>query len=371
MSKLQQLNVGVVGVLGRGQSFIYGFIDNKDARIHAICDLDADLLSGAMEKWSASEKYTSYEEMLVKSELDAVIIATPMHLHVPQSIMALEEGLHVLSEVPAGVTIDECRMLVKECNRSTGKYMMGENCVFMRENMLIEELVDRGMFGELYYAEGEYLHELKQFNERTAWRRKWLTGINGITYATHSLGPILMWMKNDRISRVSCVGSGRHYSDTNGNPYQQEDTCVMLGKTEMDRLIKIRVDMLSNRPEAPTNYFLQGVKGCYESARSVREKHKIWLMDICDDINDWRDLAEFEDEYLVDMWRNIPEAAKQSTHWGADYFEVKEFIECLTENKPFKVGIHEAMDMTLPGLVSQQSILKHGEWLDVPDSREW
>ena len=35
------------------------------------------------------------------------------------------------------------------------------------------------MFGEVYYAEGEYLHELKVLNEVTKWRRRWQTGING------------------------------------------------------------------------------------------------------------------------------------------------------------------------------------------------
>jgi len=35
------------------------------------------------------------------------------------------------------------------------------------------------------------------------------------------------------------------------------------------------------------------------------------------------------------------------------------------------VGIHEAMDMTLPGLCSQDSIGRHGVWVNVPDSRTW
>ena len=38
---------------------------------------------------------------------------------------------------------------------------------------------------------------------------------------------------------------------------------------------------------------------------------------------------------------------------------------------PPRIGIHEAMDMTVPGLVSQQSITEDGRWITVPDSREW
>ena len=40
------------------------------------------------------------------------------------------------------------------------------------------------------------------------------------------------------------------------------------------------------------------------------------------------------------------------------------------ESEP-RIAVHEAMDMTLPGLISQKSIRQNGRWLDVPDSREW
>jgi len=39
--------------------------------------------------------------------------------------------------------------------------------------MIVQEMVRRGEFGTPYYAEGEYLHELKGLNEVTRWRRRW------------------------------------------------------------------------------------------------------------------------------------------------------------------------------------------------------
>ena len=131
-------------------------------------------------------------------------------------------------------------------------------------------MVRQGLFGTPYYAEGEYLHELKELNEITKWRRKWQTGINGITYGTHSLGPILQWMPGDRVARVCCAGRGHHYSDPRGDIYENEDSCVMLCKMRSGGLVKIRVDMLSDRPHAMTNYQLQGTDGCYESSRAAR-----------------------------------------------------------------------------------------------------
>jgi hypothetical protein len=78
-----------------------------------------------------------------------------------------------------------------------------------------------------------------------------------------------------------------------------------------------------------------------------------------------------EEEFLPDFWRGASEVARRAGHGGGDFFEVADFIDAALGKKPPAVGIHEAMDMTLPGLVSQKSILEGGRWVDVPDSRGW
>ena len=145
----------------------------------------------------------------------------------------------------------------------------------------------------------------------------------------------------------------------------------MLCKTAKGGLIKIRVDMLSNRPHAMTNYSLQGTKGCYESARSILESGKIWLTELCADPNQWMNLEDLEPDYLPEMWRDPPAEALKAGHGGGDYFEVLDFVSSIIDGTPNPIGIHEAMDMTLPGLVSQQSIAQNSAWMDVPDSRTW
>jgi predicted dehydrogenase len=368
---LEKLNVGIVGAAGRGASFRAPFEAHPLARIHAVCDIREDLLAQAAQQLGASETYVDYADMLERSAIDAVVIGTPMHLHASQAIQALQRGIHVLSEVTAAVSIAECQALVRAAGSSSATYMMAENYAYVKSNVLIKELSRRGMFGEVYYAEGEYLHELKGLNEITRWRRRWQTGIDGITYGTHSLGPILQWMPGDRVVRVCCQGSGHHYRDPRGDAYENQDTCVMLAKTARQSLIVIRVDMLSERPHAMANFALQGTKGCYESARSPGGRHRIWLADLGLNKNAWIDLADLDDEYLPQMWRDPPPAALRAGHGGGDYFEVLDFLQAIVEGRPCPIGIHEAMDMTLPGLVSQASIAAGGSWMDVPDSRDW
>ena len=370
-----QINVGLVGAAGRGGSF-RAALEANGARVRAVCDIRADALEECKQRMGADLAYADYDQMLAEADVDAVVIGTPMPLHVPQAVAALERGIHVLCEVPAGVSIDECQQLVAACKASDAVYMMAENYTYMKPNVVVRALAQAGAFGDVYYAEGEYLHELKELNEVTRWRRTWQTGVDGVTYGTHSLGPVLQWMAPDRVTKVCCAGSGHHYTDPRGQPYHQE-SAVMLCKTARDALIKVRVDMLSDRPHAMTNYQLQGTDGAYESSRGgPGERHKIWLRSVSGTIR-WLDLESliatdaFAAKYLPESWRNPPAEAVRAGHGGGDYFEVLDFLNAVKGVASAPVGIHEAMDMTLPGLISQQSIAADGAWLDVPDSREW
>ena len=375
MSTEDTINVGIVGACARGGSFRAG-CEAVGLNIRAVCDINVEQLPSAAEALGADEQYADYEEMLDKSRIDAVIIGTPMQFHAAQSIAALERDIHVLCEVTAAVSLDECRALVAAAEASKAVYMMAENYTYMRPNVLVRELVRQGLFGTPYYAEGEYIHELKKMNEDTPWRRKWQTGVAGVTYCTHSLGPILQWMPGDRVAKVCCEDTDQRWKDPRDEAYGNT-TPVMLCKTVKGALIKIRVDMISDRPHSMTNYALQGTDGAYESSRhGPGDRGKIWLRSLSDGAR-WDELDSLMDSdepgpnFMPEMWRNPPEAAKKAGHGGGDFFEVLDFANAITGKAPCPIGIHEAMDMTLPGLISQQSIMNDGQWVRVPDSRKW
>jgi predicted dehydrogenase len=373
----KDIKVAFAGV-HRASSFFKAFQVHPDTRIVALCDVNEETLADVGRATGVTGLYTLYEKMLDEAKPDAVVVATPMQFHVPQAIAALQRGIHVLSEVTAAVSMDEARWLVQECKKSPAVYMMAENYIYMKPNVLVQAMVEAGVFGEVYYAEGEYIHELSVLHHtpdgKPTWRYYWQVGVNGCTYPTHSLGPCLQWVK-ERPERISCIGSGR-WTDPE---HAMEDTVLLLCKTRSGKLIRVRVDMLSKRPHAMTNYTLQGTKGAYESARKPgrdywgypNENYVVWLEDYCRDPNEWLPLEQFEAEFLPEIWRNPPPEALEAGHGGGDYFEVMDFVDAIKGLKPPPIGIHEAMDMTLPGLVSQESIRREGEWLPVPDSRDW
>ncbi len=366
-----QLKFGVVGASGRG-GYLGANLALLGAVVQAVCDIDSERAEAARVKLGAAQAFTDYEAMLDGAELDAVIVGTPMPLHVPQAIAALERGIHVLCEVPLAVSVDECRRLVEAADRSTATCAMAENYLYVRLVQIVNAWVRAGLFGECYYAEGEYLHELKAYNEVTPWRRQWQTGIDGITYGTHSLGPILRWM-GQRIVRVCCEGAGAHYVDPRGKPYHQ-DCPVMLAKTTGGNLIKIRVDMTSDRPHSPAYYQLQGTDGVFESARAAGDVDRVWMRALTgSEPPRWIPLDEARRHPAV-AHVELPDGIDQPPvggHGGADYLMLRDFVRSLETGSPLPFGLHEALDMTLPGLISQQSIAEGGRWIEVPDSRLW
>lgn len=362
---MAELKVGIVGA-PRGSGFSRAFATIRETELVALCDSNPETLERVGERLGVARRYTDYAAM-VESDLDLIVVATPMPLHVPQAVAALRAGKHVLSEVPAATDLEQCWELVRAVRESGRKYMMAENYTYMKPNVLIRELARRGLFGEVYFGEGEYVHELKALNERTPWRRKWQTGRNGCTYPTHSLGPLLQWFQ-DRVATVACFGSGHHYHDARGEPYENEDTTFMVCKLSRGGLVNIRLDMLSNRPHMMTYYALQGTRGCYEAPRAG-EAPRIWLADHSEDPNRWRPLADFEAEYLPEIWRNPPQEAREAGHGGGDYFEVREFVDCVLQDTRPPIDLYDALDMTVPGLVSEESIRRGGQPLPVPDFR--
>lgn len=366
----ETIRFGIIGAAGRGSSFVRSLQANPAARIAALCDVRQEQVRSSAAELGVERVFTDAGALLDSGEVDAVVIGTPMQFHAPQAILALEREIHVLCEVTAGVSIEECRELVRAARRSRARYMLAENCNYLKPNTLVGELVRRGLFGELYYAEGSYIHELKDLNERTPWRRRWQTGVNGATYATHGLGPVLQWFAGERVEAVCAMGTGHHYRDPRGRRYEMEDSVTMMCRLTWGGLAQIRVDMLSERPHSTTVRFaLQGTQGCYESEDGFRGAAKIWLR--CRSAKpQWEPLEDLE-EYLPEYWKHPPEAAVQAGHGGGDYWEVQDFVEAIIEGEEPAIGIDQAMDMTLPGLASQQSIAQGGAWVAVPNSRNW
>lgn len=362
------LKVGIVGV--RGLSTILGFKSIPNVKVVALCDLNEELLKEMSEKHDIPKTYRVFEDML-ESDIDAIVIATPMQCHVPQVLQALQAGKHVMSEVTAGVTMEELWWLKEEVEKYNKVYMFAENYCYIPENQMILNMVNKGVFGEVYFGEGEYLHDIKSLaifeDGKKSWRNYWQLGKRGAFYPTHSLGPVMQWFQGDRIKSVTTMGTGWHTAPE----FRQEDTSLTLCQMESGKLIKIRVDCISERPHNMTYYSLQGTKGVYEAPRGLGDDHKIWLKGMDEDTNKahFRPLKDFYEEYMPTKYKEVTKEQSAAGHWGGDYFIVQDFVDAITKGVKPAIDVYEACEWTAVGLLSELSIMNGGRTMDMPNFR--
>jgi predicted dehydrogenase len=294
-----------------------------------------------------------------------------MQFHFQQTMTALEAGKHVLSEVTAGVTVDELWWVKESVEKCKKVYMMAENYCYIPENQIIKNMVKAGLFGEVYFGEGEYIHDIKSLaaypDGKSSWRKFWQLGKRGAFYPTHSIGPVMQWFKGDRIKSVSCFGTGWHTAPE----FRQEDTTITICQLASGKLVKIRIDCISERPHNMSYYSLQGTRGCYEAPRGLGDTHKIWLKDMDDNTDNakWRPLSDYT-EYLPERYKNLTEEQKKAGHWGADFFVAQDFVEAVRNGSKPAIDVYDACEWTAVGLLSELSVMNGGRPVEMPDFRK-
>ena len=368
------LSVALVGK--RAGAFVAGFRAVPGVRIVAVCEANpvARAALAARAGVDEADAYADFDDLLRRARPEAVAIGTPMHLHVPQSVAALDDGRHVLCEVTAAVDLDECRTLAASARRAARvggvQYMMAENANYRPDLVLVRTLALAGRFGRVYFAEGEYIHDVKHLHRHPdgtpTWRATWQVGKRGATYATHSLGPVLECFGPEaRVATVSCHGSGA-WSDPS---LPHDDTCLMTCHVDGGGLIKVRLDMMSNRPHEMSWYAVQGTNGAYEAARAGASGAVAWFGENAPDPRNerrWGRLADHEDA-LPDWMRGpAAEQARAAGHGGGDFWVAHQFATAILEGRPVPIGIDRALAYTVPGLVSEESIAAGGMPLPVP-----
>jgi len=362
------VKIGIVGV--RGFSIVEAVKKMPDdACINAMCDLSEEALEEAKQKigLESSQCYRIYEDMLANADIDAVVIATPMQLHVQQSIQALQAGKHVMCEVTAGVSMEELWWLIEAVEQSGKIYMYAENYCYTPEVQIVRAMTKAGMFGEIYYGEGEYTHDCRDLvshNGIPTWRHYWQMGTRGAFYPTHSLHPIMQCFDDDRIVEISTFSPGCH----NDRGLLGDDLTQTMCRLASGKLVKVRVDTISPRPHCMTYYSIQGTKGCYEAARGLGDVAKVAVATEENEkgYESWRPLSDFE--YMLPE-RYKSGDGKEAGHGGGDYYIVADFINAIKTGEQPELNVYKAAEWTSVALLSRLSVTNGGRAMTVPDFR--
>lgn len=144
ISPNEKLNLGVVGVGGRGGEDLAGVAGEN---IVALCDVDSAILAGAKAKFPKAATYSDFRRMLDRKDLDGVVIGTPDHTHAVIAIAALQSGRHTYCEKPLTHTITEMRRMEEVARKSGLQTQTGNQIHSTRNYRRVVELIQGNVIG--------------------------------------------------------------------------------------------------------------------------------------------------------------------------------------------------------------------------------
>jgi len=391
LSICMSVNFAVVGA-GRGRTFVQSARSLADkVSLMAVCDTSPS----ALEPWQNDRKvrlYTSFDALLENPEVDAVCIATPAPLHGRQAIQALRAGKHVLSEVIATYSIEEGHELIQAAETSRCMYMMAENYCFMRDVLMVQNMVDLGIFGDLVFASGSYIHDCRGlfFSEdgEPTWRGDLRKNLQANSYPTHALGPVCRWLGINRTDSLETTASWQsrsravsHFTRRNhpqhsalhaNDQWVHPDTVTSMIRTRNGVLIESRNDWASARPHHMMRYELQGTRAAFCSSEDPLREPLVWIegrspTSALGEAEQWEPLYKYAEEFEHPLWREHGEAAVNAGHGGGDYFVLREFLQALQEKRAPMVDVYDAVTWSSLAPLSAQSIAKGNVPVKVPD----
>jgi predicted dehydrogenase len=154
----RRIRLGIWG-LGRGMAF-YETAAALSFDVVAGCDYNEHMRRKFLEANPGAFATADADEFL-QQDFDAVLLATFCTGHAADALRCLAAGKHVLSEVTAFFTLSEGVELVAAVETSGLVYNLAENYPFIPVMRYLKRKWDEGLFGDLMYAEFEYVHECR------------------------------------------------------------------------------------------------------------------------------------------------------------------------------------------------------------------
>jgi predicted dehydrogenase len=386
---LDTVKIGFVGVGLMGTAHVENFLKIDGVEVRAICDVVPEKVeraqrlvadAGQRRPKGYSRGPRDFERLCDQSELDLVFTATPWEWHVPVCVTAMNAGKHAATEVPAALTLDDCWRLVETSEETRRHCVMMENCNYDRFEMMVLNMVQQGVFGELLHARCGYLHDLRAVKHdlegEGLWRRDHSMTSDGDLYPTHGLGPVAQCLDLNRgntFETLVSMGSktrGLHrYAVERFGPdspqaaegFVLSDVVTTMLRTAGGETVLVTHDTSSPRPYS-RDYLIQGTLGIarkypepriYVEGRS--EPHR------------WDPVEAYLEEYDHPLWRELEEESRGAGHGGMDFIEDFRLVDSLRAGRPLDSDVYDGAMLSAVIELSGRSIARGGEPLRFPD----
>jgi predicted dehydrogenase len=174
------LRVGIIGAGDFGAQHARAISQLEGVRLVAASRTNAAALADFTRSYGG-RAFTDYRELLAQGDVDAVVIATPHHLHTTVVQAAAEAGKHILLEKPMAPSLSECDAMLEVVEAAGVRLMVGHTSHFVPAYQRAKELLDSGELGEVIYAHSTMIRPWMTSNrrdwhlDRTTGGGMWLT----------------------------------------------------------------------------------------------------------------------------------------------------------------------------------------------------
>lgn len=191
-----RVKIGVAGFGYWGPNLVRNLSQAKDCELKVVCDASESRRAHLHRLHPGVAATPCFEELIEGTDLDAVVIATPVRFHYQMAKAALEAGKHVFIEKPIARTVDEAQELLDLAQEQERVLMVGHTFLFSPAVHRMKEIIDAGDIGKVQYVAARRLNlGLFQKDINVAW-----------DLAPHDISILLHLLGEFPIS-VSCQGS--------------------------------------------------------------------------------------------------------------------------------------------------------------------
>ena len=185
---MSKTGIAVAGAGAIGKAHIGVARNSPHCELCAI--VDPSPAAAAVAAQAGVPLFASITDMLAVIRPDGVILATPNHLHVPQTLQCIENGLPVLLEKPIATTVAQGERLVRVVESSGAKVLLGHHRVHSPIMAKAREVVASGRLGQLVAVMGSAtFYKPDPYFDEAPWRREPGAGpiLLNLIHEVHSL----------------------------------------------------------------------------------------------------------------------------------------------------------------------------------------
>jgi predicted dehydrogenase len=145
---VEPLRVGIAGAGAIAQRNAREAATSGAAKIVGVFDVNQKVARDMADALKAPF-FPTYEDLLRSSEVEAVLLSTPHHLHRPQTVQAAQAGKHVLVEKPMANNLAEAEEMIRACRDNGVKLSVNYSFRYLPKIRKAKELIDAGMLGTI------------------------------------------------------------------------------------------------------------------------------------------------------------------------------------------------------------------------------